>query len=243
MTHPGRVLLAWSSGKDSAFTLHVLRSQGVAVVGLLTTINDAFDRVAMHAVRLELLRAQADAVGLPLLEVRIPWPCPNEAYEAAMAAALDAARGRGVTAVAFGDLFLEDVRRYREEKLAPTGLAPLFPLWGRPTRALAEEMVALGQKAVLTCVDPRVAPRELAGRAFDNALLAELPASVDPCGERGEFHSFAWDGPAFRRPVPVRVGEIVERDGFVFADLVADPVAHASWQGQDSRPDPIRRSA
>ena len=215
-----RVLLAWSSGKDSAFSLHVLRSQGVAVVGLLTTINEAFDRVAMHAVRLELLRAQADAVGLPLLEVRIPWPCPNEAYEAAMAAALETARERGVTAVAFGDLFLEDVRRYREEKLAPTGLEPIFPLWGRPTRALAEEMVALGQKAVLTCVDPRVVPRELAGRAFDASLLAELPAAVDPCGERGEFHSFAWDGPAFRRPVPVDVGEVVARDGFVFADLV-----------------------
>ena len=224
MTPPARVLLAWSSGKDSAFTLHVLCSQGVEVVGLLTTINEAFDRVAMHAVRLELLRAQADVVGLPLLEVRIPWPCPNEAYEAAMAAALETARERGVTAVAFGDLFLEDVRRYREEKLAPTGLEPLFPLWGRPTRALAEEMVALGQKAVLTCVDPRVAPRELAGRAFDAALLAELPASVDPCGERGEFHSFAWDGPPFRHPVPVEVGEVVERDGFVFADLVPGTV-------------------
>ena len=141
-----------------------------------------------------------------------------------MAAALETARERGVTAVAFGDLFLEDVRRYREEKLAPTGLEPLFPLWGRPTRALAEEMVALGQKAVLTCVDPRVAPRELAGRAFDAALLAELPASVDPCGERGEFHSFAWDGPPFRHPVPVEVGEVVERDGFVFADLVPGTV-------------------
>ncbi len=242
MTHPARVLLAWSSGKDSAFTLHVLRSQGVAVVGLLTTINEAFDRVAMHAVRLELLRAQADAVGLPLVEVRIPWPCPNEAYEAAMAAALETARVRGVTAGAFGDLFLEDVRRYREEKLAPTGLEPLFPLWGRPTRELAEEMVAVGQKAVLTCVDPRVAPRELAGRAFDATLLAELPPSVDPCGERGEFHSFAWDGPAFRRPVPVEVGEVVERDGFVFADLVPGPTLE-SKQRQNSRPDPFRRSA
>jgi uncharacterized protein (TIGR00290 family) len=224
VTPPARVLLAWSSGKDSAFTLHVLRSQGVEVVGLLTTINEAFDRVAMHAVRLELLRAQADAVGLPLLEVRIPWPCPNEAYEAAMAAALETARERGVTAVAFGDLFLEDVRRYREEKLAPTGLEPLFPLWGRPTRALAEEMVALGQKAVLTCVDPRALPREFAGRAFDAALLRELPAAVDPCGENGEFHSFAWDGPPFRHPVPVEVGEVVERDGFVFADLVPGTV-------------------
>ena len=220
MTRAARVLLAWSSGKDSAFTLHVLRAQGVEVVGLLTTINEAFDRVAMHAVRLELLRAQADAVGLPLAEVRIPWPCPNEAYEAAMAAALDAARGRGVTAVAFGDLFLEDVRRYREEKLAPTGLEPLFPLWGRPTRALAEEMIALGQKAVLTCVDPRVVPRELAGRAFDKALLAELPASVDPCGERGEYHTAVVDSPLFSHPVAVTHGEVVRRGECVALDLI-----------------------
>jgi uncharacterized protein (TIGR00290 family) len=217
-----RALLAWSSGKDSAFALHVLREQGVEVTGLLTTINDAFDRVAMHAVRLELLQAQADAVGLPLVPVRIPWPCPNEAYEAGMAAALAVARAGGTTAVAFGDLFLEDVRRYREERMSGTGLRPLFPLWGRPTRALAEEMIALGQKAVLTCVDPRVLPHAFAGRAFDAALLRELPAGVDPCGERGEFHSFAWDGPAFRHPVPVRVGELVERDGFVFADLLPE---------------------
>jgi uncharacterized protein (TIGR00290 family) len=223
VSRPERALLAWSSGKDSAFTLHVLREQGVEVTGLLTTINDAFDRVAMHAVRLELLRAQADAVGLPLALVRIPWPCPNEAYEAAMAEALAAARERGTTAVAFGDLFLEDVRRYREERMSGTGLVPLFPLWGRPTRALAEEMIALGQRAVLTCVDPRALPRAFAGRAFDAALLRELPAEVDPCGERGEFHSFAWDGPAFRRPVPVRVGEVVDRDGFVFADLLPGP--------------------
>ena len=230
-----RALLAWSSGKDSAFTLHVLREQGVEVTGLLTTINDAFDRVAMHAVRLELLRAQADAVGLPLVEVRIPWPCPNEAYEAAMAEALAAARERGTTAVAFGDLFLEDVRRYREERMSGTGLVPLFPLWGRPTRALAEEMIALGQQAVLTCVDPRALPRAFAGRAFDAALLRELPAEVDPCGERGEFHSFAWDGPAFRRPVPVRVGEVVDRDGFVFADLL--PAAGGGW-GDEVSPGP-----
>ncbi len=223
MTSPARVLLAWSSGRDSAFALHVLRAQGVEVLGLLTTINEAFDRVAMHAVRLELLRAQAEAVGLPLLEVRVPWPCRNEAYEAAMADALGVARERGVTAVAFGDLFLEDVRRYREEKLAPTGLRPLFPLWGRPTRALAEEMIALGQKAVLTCVDPRVLPRELAGRAFDSDLLRDLPEGVDPRGERGEFHSFAWDGPAFRHPVRVQAGDVVEREGFVFADLLPVP--------------------
>jgi uncharacterized protein (TIGR00290 family) len=215
-----RVILAWSSGKDSAFALHVLREQGVLVSGLLTTVNEAFDRVAMHAVRLDLVRAQAEAVGLPLLEVRIPSPCPNEAYEAAMAQALTAARDEGATAVAFGDLFLEDVRRYREERMAGTGLGALFPLWGRPTRELAEEMLTAGQKAVLTCVDPRVVPRELAGRAFDAALLDSLPPGTDPCGENGEFHSFAWDGPAFRRPVPVRVGEVVERDGFVFADVL-----------------------
>ena len=232
---PERALLAWSSGKDSAFSLHVLREQGVEVTGLLTTINDAFDRVAMHAVRLELLRAQADAVGLPLVEVRIPWPCPNEAYEAAMAEALAAARERGTTAVAFGDLFLEDVRRYREERMSGTGLVPLFPLWGRPTRALAEEMIAVGQQAVLTCVDPRALPRAFAGRAFDAALLRDLPAEVDPCGERGEFHSFAWDGPAFRHPVPVRVGEVVDRDGFVFADLL--PGAGGVW-GDEVSPGP-----
>ena len=217
-----RVLLAWSSGKDSAFALHVLRAQGVAVAGLLTTINEAFERVAMHAVRLDLLRAQAEAVGLPLVEVRIPSPCPNETYEAAMSAAMADARERGITAVAFGDLFLEDVRRYREERLATTGLRPLFPLWGRPTRALAEEMIALGQKAVLTCVDPRALPSAFAGRAFDADLLADLPGGVDPCGENGEFHSFAWDGPAFLKPVPVRVGEIALRDGFVFADLTPE---------------------
>jgi len=167
LTARERVLLAWSSGKDSAFCLHVLRQQGVEVTGLLTTINEAFDRVSMHAVRLGLLRAQADAVGLPLVEVRLPSPCSDEAYSSAMSAALASARERGTTAVAFGDLFLEDVRRYREQRMAGTGLRPLFPLWGRPTRALAVEMIALGQKAVLTCVDPRVLSREFAGRAFD----------------------------------------------------------------------------
>jgi uncharacterized protein (TIGR00290 family) len=218
-----RALVAWSSGKDSAFALHVLRrAPEVEVIGLLTTINEAFDRVAMHAVRHSLLRAQADAVGLPLVPVRIPWPCPNDAYERAMEGALAEARAEGIAAVAFGDLFLEDVRRYREERMAGTGLRPLFPLWGRDTRALAEEMIASGQKAVLTCVDPRVLPGSFAGRAFDEALLRDLPAGVDPCGENGEFHSFAWEGPAFRRPVPVRVGEVVERDGFVFADLLEE---------------------
>jgi uncharacterized protein (TIGR00290 family) len=214
-----RVVLAWSSGKDAAFSLHVLREQGLEVVGLLTTVSDPVGRVARHDVPLELLRLQAEAVGLPMLEVRIPSPCPNEVYEAAMAQALAALRSQGATAVAFGDLFLEDVRRYREERMAGTGLRTLFPLWGWPTRSLAEEMIATGQKAVLACVDPRALPRELAGRTFDAELLRSLPEGVDPCGENGEFHTFAWDGPAFHRPVPVRIGDVSERDGFVYADV------------------------
>jgi len=218
---PTKTLLAWSSGKDSAWSLHVLRAAGeVEVVGLLTTINEAADRVAMHAVRSELLRAQAAAAGLPLWPVPIPWPCSNDAYEAAMAAALQRARGEGVEAVAFGDLFLEDIRRYREDRMAPTGLKPLFPLWGRPTAPLAREMIAGGLRARLTCVDPRSLDAGFAGRDFDAALLADLPATVDPCGERGEFHTFAYDGPMFSRPVPIRSGEVIARDGFVFADLV-----------------------
>ena len=215
-----RVLLAWSSGKDAAYSLHVLRARGVEVVGLLTTINAPTERVAMHDVRRELVRLQAEAVRLPLVEVGLPWPCPNEAYEAAMAAALAGARARGATAVAFGDLFLEDVRRYREERMAGTGLGTMFPLWGRPTRELAEEMLAAGQKAVLTTVDLRVLPPDLAGHTFDESLIRRLPESVDPCGENGEFHTFAWDGPAFRHPVPVEVGTVVERDGFAYADLL-----------------------
>ncbi len=217
-------LLAWSSGKDSAWTLHALRQRAdVDVVGLLTTINQAFDRVAMHAVRRELLAAQAEAVGLPLFTVEIPYPCSNAQYEAAMAAAMERARGDGITAVAFGDLFLEDVRRYREDRMAGSGLTPLFPIWGIPTDALAREMVATGLRARLTCVDPRRLPASFAGRDFDETLLADLAAfhpDVDPCGERGEFHSFAYDGPMFSQAVPIRAGEVVERDGFVFADLM-----------------------
>jgi uncharacterized protein (TIGR00290 family) len=215
-----RVLLAWSSGKDSAFALHVLREQGdVEVVGLLTTMNTVHDRVAMHAVRRALLEAQAAAVGLPLRTVALPWPCPNDVYEQAMSAAMATAREEGISGVAFGDLFLEDVRGYREERMAGTGLACLFPLWGRDTRSLAREMISSGQRAALTCVDPRALPASFAGRAFDDSLLADLPAGVDPCGENGEFHTFAWTGPAFHHPVPVKAGPVVERDGFVFADL------------------------
>jgi uncharacterized protein (TIGR00290 family) len=216
-----RALLAWSSGKDSAWSLHVLRQQGeVEVVGLLTTVNQAFDRVAMHAVRRELLAAQAAAVGLPLTTVEIPYPCSNAEYEAAMAAAMARARGDGVAAVAFGDLFLEDVRRYREDRMHGTGLAPLFPIWGIPTDVLARRMVDAGLRARLTCVDPKKLPPTFVGRDFDAALLADLPADIDPCGERGEFHSFAYAGPMFERPVPIRNGDVVDRDGFVFADLL-----------------------
>jgi uncharacterized protein (TIGR00290 family) len=216
-----RVLVSWSSGKDSAWLVHVLRhTPELSVGGLLTTINEAFDRVAMHAVRVELLQAQADALALPLTKVPIPSPCPDEVYERAMAAAVDKAVADGFTHVAFGDLFLEEVRRYREERLAGTGLAPLFPLFGAKTPALAREMIASGLRARITCLDPKVLDRSFAGREFDGALLAALPADVDPCGERGEFHTFAWDGPMFSRPVSVDTGVVVERDGYLFADLV-----------------------
>jgi len=215
------ILLAWSSGKDSAWSLHVLRQrQDVEVVGLLTTVTSAYDRVAMHAVSRRLLEAQAEAAALPVTLVSIPSPCPNDVYEAAMGQAIAAAVARGVEGVAFGDLFLQDIRSYRERQMQGTGLALHFPLWGRPTAELADEMITNGLRARLTCVDPRQAPRSLAGREFDRALLQELPTSVDPCGENGEFHTFAWDGPMFRRPIHVRGGDIVERDGFVFADLV-----------------------
>jgi uncharacterized protein (TIGR00290 family) len=215
-----RTLLSWSSGKDSAWTLCRLRAnERYDVVGLLTTINRLHDRVAMHAVRVELLERQAAAARLPLHKILIPSPCSNEEYEAAMTEAVRAAEADGVECMAFGDLFLEDVRAYRETKLASTRLRPVFPLWGSETKALAAEMIDGGLRARITCVDPRVLPREFAGREFDSALLADLPADVDPCGERGEFHTFAYDGPMFTRPVSIETGEIVERDGFVFADL------------------------
>lgn len=216
-----KALLSWSSGKDAAWALHVLRQAGeVEVVGLLTTTNAAFDRVAMHGVRETLLEAQAEAAGLPLWKVPLPWPCPNEAYEALMAKACAQAVAEGIEVMAFGDLFLEDVRDYRIQKLAGSGLKPSFPVWNLDTATLARDMVAAGLKATLACVDPRVLDASFAGRAFDATLLTELPPSVDPCGERGEFHTFVWDGPMFRHPIPIRRGEVVERDGFVFADLV-----------------------
>jgi uncharacterized protein (TIGR00290 family) len=221
MSRIPKAILCWSSGKDSAWTLHVLRQrQEVEVVGLLTTINEVHDRVAMHAVRVTLLQAQAEAVGLPLWTVPIPSPCSNQQYEMAMGTTIRRALADGVTVMAFGDLFLEDVRRYRETQLAGTGLAPIFPIWGLSTMLLAREMVSAGLRARITCVDPKQIPASFVGREFDEALLADLPASADPCGERGEFHTFAYAGPMFRYPVPIQTGENVTRDGFVFADLL-----------------------
>jgi len=212
-----KTLLSWSSGKDSAWALHTLRSDPrYEVVGLVTTVNRAADRVAMHAVRSELLRQQAEAAGVPLRVIEIPSPCSNDEYESAMGACVAEAVRERVDCFAFGDLFLEDIRAYRVEKLAPFAIEPIFPIWGRDTRALASEMIAAGLRARITCIDPRVMPREFAGRDFD----LSLPEGVDPCGERGEFHTFAYDGPMFSHPIAIKSGEIVERDGFVFADLL-----------------------
>ncbi|MGH9396568.1 MAG: ATP-binding protein [Terriglobia bacterium] len=213
--------LSWSSGKDSAWALETIRRQAeVDVTALLTTFNTTHGRVAMHAVREALVRQQAESLGLPLVVIPLPWPCPNSAYEEAMARAVARAHDQGVSHIAFGDLFLEDVRRYREEKLAGTGITPLFPLWGMETSSLAHEMVACGLRAYLTCVDPKKLDRGFAGALFDESLLAALPPSIDPCGENGEFHTFCFGGPMFRKPIPVITGETIERDGFVFADLL-----------------------
>jgi len=217
-----RILLSWSSGKDSAWSLHVLRqSREYEVVGLLTTFNEEADRVAMHAVRRELVERQAAAAGLPLWAVPLPWPCSNEQYESLMAQACAKAVAEGIGGVAFGDLFLEDVRAYREKQLRGTGLEPVFPVWGLPTRALAQEMIASGTRAKLTCVDTEKLDRTFVGREFDDALLAALPDGVDPCGERGEFHSFVYSGPMLNAVVTVSVGETVVSGQFVFADLIA----------------------
>jgi len=215
-----KALVSWSSGKDSAWVLHRLRqSDEYEIAELLTTMNTAFDRVAMHGTRRTVLEAQADAAGLPLRTVGLPWPCSNEHYEAAMREACAQAVADGIEVIAFGDLFLEDVRRYREEKLAGTGLTPVFPLWGLPTDALVREMIASGLRARIVCVDPTKLPREFAGRDLDESVLDDMPAEVDPCAERGEFHTVAYAGPMFRCAIPVESGEIVERDGFVFADV------------------------
>ena len=217
---PGRVWLSWSSGKDSAWCLYVLRQRGdMTVEALMTTCNREAQRVAMHGVRQSLVEAQANALGLPLLAVPLPHPCSNESYEAAMTEMWTRAHREQVTHIAFGDLFLEDIRRYRETQLLPTGLVPLFPIWGLDTRALAEEMIAEGLQAVVTCVDERRLPAAFAGRLFDRSFLHDLPEGVDPCGERGEFHTFTFGGPMLRAPLAIEVGERIKRDGFVFADV------------------------
>jgi uncharacterized protein (TIGR00290 family) len=215
-----KALIAWSSGKDSAWALYETRRSGdYEIAGALTTVTETFSRVSMHGVREDLLAAQLDAAGLAPIRVPIPHPCPNEVYEARMAAALAEAKASGVTHIIFGDLFLEDVRRYREDKLAGTGIAPVFPLWQRPTDALAREMIDGGVETYLACVDLKQLPVAFAGRRLDHGLLAELPASADPCGEKGEFHTFVAAGPMLKRRIPVSVGETVEREGFAFTDL------------------------
>jgi uncharacterized protein (TIGR00290 family) len=216
-----KILLSWSSGKDSAWTLHVLRQHNdVEVVGLLTTINRHFQRVAMHGTRHSLLKMQAEATGIPLWEVPLPWPCSNEVYEQAMSAACKSAVEKGISAIAFGDLFLEDVRRYREDRLRDTGLQPLFPIWGINTRTLIGEMIDAGLRARIVCADPSKLPADFLGRDLDHELVRRMPGGVDPCGENGEFHTFAYAGPMFSKEIPIEAGESVDRDGFLYADVL-----------------------
>ena len=222
MTQPrAKALISWSSGKDSAFALHEVRRAGeFEVVGALTTLTETFGRVSIHGVRQEILRAQLDAAGLQSTIVPIPYPCPNEIYEARISAVVAQAVRDGVTHIIFGDLFLEDIRAYREQKLAGTGITPVFPLWRRPTLQLAREMIASGLEAIIATVDLKKLPAEFAGRKFDAQLLADLPDGVDPCGENGEFHSCVVAGPIFSRRLAVTPGERVERDGYAYCDLV-----------------------
>jgi uncharacterized protein (TIGR00290 family) len=215
-----RVLLSWSSGKDSAWGLHSLRQRtDVEIVGLLTTLNTEFDRVAMHGTRRSVLEAQAEAAELPLRVIPLPWPCTNEIYESRMKEACERALSEGIEAIAFGDLFLEDIRAYRMAQMRTVGLEPLFPVWGIPTDQLAQEMIAGGLRARLTCVDTKQLPAEFAGREFDEQLLRQLPTEVDPCGERGEFHTCVYDGPMFRKPIALEAGEVVMREQFAYADF------------------------
>ncbi|MDM5132680.1 adenine nucleotide alpha hydrolase [Aeromonas piscicola] len=216
-----KVLLSWSSGKDSAWALHTLRQDpAIEVVGLFTTLNQTFERVAMHGVRKQLLMQQAECVGLPLTSIDLPWPCTNEDYARIMTDFIAGVVAEGIHHMAFGDLFLEDVRAYREKQLLGTGIEPLFPLWGSDTAELAQQMMAAGLKARISSLDPKKLDASLGGHEFDPVLLAALSAEVDPCGENGEFHTLAWDGPMFLRPLAIRVGETVVRDGFVFTDLL-----------------------
>jgi len=215
-----RTLLSWSSGKDSAWSLQLLRQQNEhEIVGLLTTFNEAANRVAMHAVRRNLVEAQAEAIGIPLWDVDLPWPCSNADYESIMKRVCGSAVRAGIGHIAFGDLFLTDIRAYREKQLENSGLQPIFPVWGMPTRELAHSMIQSGVRAKLTCVDPKLLAPEFVSREFNEQLLSEFPPTIDPCGENGEFHTFVYAGPMFQHDLSVNVGEIVSRDGFVFADL------------------------
>ncbi|MBL1293742.1 MAG: adenine nucleotide alpha hydrolase [Thiotrichales bacterium] len=219
MTKP-RVMLSWSSGKDSAWSLHtILQSNDYEVVGIFTTVNAEFQRVAMHGVRLALLKQQAEAMGLPLTVIEIPWPCSNQDYESAFAHFISHVN-KNVEGFIFGDLFLDDIRQYRVSQLDGTGIKPVFPLWLIPTDELAQTMVSGGLKAIISCVDPKQCPKEFAGREYNMELLADLPSSVDPCGENGEFHTFVFDAPIYSKAIDIRVGEIIERNGFIFADIV-----------------------
>ncbi len=221
MTTRPKALISWSSGKDSAFSLHEVRRAGeFDVVGALTTVTENFGRVSIHGVREEILHAQLRAAGLPPTVVPIPYPCPNDVYEARMGEAIARARADGITHMIFGDLFLEDIRKYREEKLRGTGITPVFPLWLRPTPQLARDMIASGLQTYIATVDLKKMPAAFAGRRFDAQLLADLPAGVDPCGENGEFHTCVTGGPMFRQALPVIPGERVERDGYAYCDLL-----------------------
>ena len=218
-----RTLLSWSSGKDSAWALHILRQQSdIEVVGLFSTVNQEFERVAMHAVRIELVHQQAESIGLPVLLIQIPYPCSNAEYAAIMREFVEQAKQQEIECFAFGDLFLEDVRIYREVSLADTGITPIFPLWGRSTKELANTMVASGLRAKITCVDPKYLSPEFSGKEYGELFLEQLPSNVDPCGENGEFHSFVYDGPMFEKAINVSIGETVSRDGFVFTDLLPE---------------------
>jgi uncharacterized protein (TIGR00290 family) len=219
-----KTLMSWSSGKDSAWALHTLQQNPeFEVVGLFTTVSEEFERVAMHGVRAELLRRQADSIGLPLEIIYIPFPCSNEQYAARMSAFVDSAKARGIACFGFGDLLLEDVRQYREQQLQGTGIEAIFPIWGTATDTLPGKMLACGLRTLITCLDPNKVPEHLAGKELTPALLAELPEGTDHCGENGEFHSFAFDGPMFRHKIDIRIGDTVHRDGYVFTDVLPEP--------------------
>jgi len=214
--------MSWSSGKDSAWALHKLQQDPeIDLAGLFCTVNKVFNRVTMHAVRIELLREQADSIGLPLEMIEIPYPCTNDEYEKCMVPFIEKAKKANIESFGFGDMFLEDIRAYREEKLKGTGIVPIFPVWGVSTDKISREMVYSGLKAVITCIDPKQIPKEFAGREYDESFLDDIPEDVDPCGEKGEFHTFAFDGPMFKKPIKISFGKIVYRDGFVFADILA----------------------